>query len=333
MPTAKTKVPPIVVVFGEEEYQKQAVVQRTLDALLPPEIDRAMVLSEYDGTLPDEQGGPTFAAIADDLATLPFLADRRVVVVRSADRFITAAREKLERWLAAPPPTAALIMECRSFPRNTKLYKAAQVAGGQIHECKKLYASELAGFVATEARAAQKRIDRSTADKLVALVGQEQGMLAGEVEKLCLYVGERSEITSRDVDELVGQSREEKVFAAMDAAAEGHLADALRLWHQVLTTDKDAVYRAVGGMAYKLRSWLNAQRLNHAGMTPKDIAPKVGMYGKVDALRTILRRMSFQRLTRMLGVLADLDAQAKTGARSIETGVEGVLIDLAEDAG
>ena len=67
------------------------MVVRVLSAALA-----SLALSEYDGTRDAENGGPEFAAIADDLATLPFLAERRVVIIPDADRFISANRERFE---------------------------------------------------------------------------------------------------------------------------------------------------------------------------------------------------------------------------------------------
>ena len=324
--------PAVVVIFGDEEHQKTIAVRRTLDALLPPDVDRAMALCPYDGSQTPDKGGPDFAAVMDDLATLTFFADRRVVLIREADRFISANRERLEKYLAAPAPAGTLVLECRSFPRNTRLYKAAVACGGQLHECKKLTGRALVGFVLGEAQARGKRIDPAAAARLVELIGQEQGTLAAEVEKLSLYTAERPTITLGDVTELVGQSREEKIFAVMDAAGGGQLEETLRLWHQVLTTDPAAVFKTVGGMAFVLRRWLAAQRMAAEGMPIRSIAPKVMMWGRERQLEALLRRLSPIRLSRLLAAVADLDSQAKSGTRSIETGVEAVLMQVAAPA-
>jgi DNA polymerase-3 subunit delta len=165
--------------------------------------------------------------------------------------------------------------------------------------------------------------------RVASLVGQDAGMLAMEAEKLCLYVGERATITVADVTELVGLSREEKVFAAVDAAGAGRVSEALTIWHDVLATDRAAAFKAVGGIAYKLRVYLAAQRLAGEGQPARAIAPKVQMWGRERELEVILRRLSLERLMALLAALAELDSQAKVGARSIETGVESFLVQVA----
>lgn len=325
----KPAAPPVVVIFGDEEYRKSVVLQQALDELLPPEADRAMALATYDGTRSDDQGGPAWAAVMDDLATLPFLAPRRVVVVRDADKFISAYRSKLETYLESPFPTGALVLECRSFPKTTRLCKAAGACGGAIHECKKLTGRALVEFAVSEARARGKPLDASAAARLVEYVGSEQGAIAGEVEKLCLYALDRPTITDHDVSELVGQSREEKIFAVMDAAASGRPAEALRLWRQVLATDPEAIYKVLGGMAFVLRRWIGAHEMRAAGESAWDIAPRVMMWGRANELEALLRRLPAPRVKRALASLAELDFQVKSGARSIETGVETLLLGLA----
>lgn len=324
--------PPISVIFGDEEYRKSETLTGLLNALLPPEVDRAMALSEYDGSQPDEQGGPVLATVMDDLMTLPFLSERRVVVIREADKFVTSHREKLENYAAAPSPTGVLILACRSFPKTTRLYKAISASGGQTVECKKLTTRGLIDFVIEEARERGKRMDYAVAARLVEMIGQDQGLLANEVEKLCLYAGSRATVTVDDVSDLVGQTREEKIFAVMDAAAGGDLAKALELWHQVVATDPAAIYKALGGIAFKVRNWITAHQMASERVPIRSIAPKVMMWGRERELEALLRRLPLSRLKRILAAIAQLDSQAKTGARSIETGVEALLIEAASDA-
>lgn len=321
---------PAYVIFGDEEFQKSKSLQEALDALLPPTVDRGMALCEYDGTRAEDQGGPALASVFDDLMTLPFLSDRRVVVIRDADGFISAHREPLERYIDAPSKTGVLVLVCRTFPKTTRLYKQIAAAGGRVVECKKPNARGLVEFVSGEAVARGKRLEPAAAARIVEQVGDDLGSLANEVEKLALFVGARSQITLADVQALVGMSREEKIFAVMDAAGSGDLVQALAQWRHVLDSDNAAEFKAVGGVAFMLRKWHAAQRMAAAGGAVRDIAPKVMMWGRERELEIILKRQKAPRVRAAWAALAELDAQAKSGARSIEAGVESLLIRVAE---
>jgi hypothetical protein len=78
-----------------------------------------------------------------------------------------------------------------------------------------------------------------------------------------------------------------------------------------------------------LRRWLGAQRMAASGMKPYEIAPKVLMWGRDRELDALLRRLPPQRLRSLLARLAALDAQAKVGARTIEMGVEEILLKVS----
>ncbi len=272
---------------------------------------------------------PSANRVHEDLATLPFLSPLRVVLIRSADDFITANRDWLDKYLHKPSPTGCLILECRSLPQTTRLYKAAVAGGGQIHECKKLVGRALTEFVTAQAAAHNKTIEPSATNRLIELVGQDTGFLANELEKLALYAADRPTITNQDVSELIGQSREEKIFAVLDSAACGHASQAISQWHQVLATDPAAVYKCLGGMAFKVRGYLNAHQQRAAGQNPRTVASAAKMWGRERELDTILKRLSPPLLRRLLAALAKLDSQAKSGTRSIDTGIEVLLVKLA----
>lgn len=322
----KKGLPPIAVVFGEERARKADELARLLDELLPPGTDRGMALIEYDGSRPEDSGGASFATIADELHTLPFLADRRVVVVRDADAFISRCREPLERYAARPSPAGTLVLECRSFPKTTRFHKAVLAAGGSVTELRRLAPREAVELVTTAVRQRGKRIDAQTAERLVNLVGPEYGPLLSEVEKLCLYCAARAEVRADDVSDLVGESREERIFAVMDAALDGSLPDALKLWRQVVTTDRAAAFKALGGIAYVLRGRLAAHRMAADGLPLSAIAPKLLMFRRERDLERQLRRFPAPRLQRMLASLAQLDLHSKLGLASVERGVEVFLV-------
>ncbi len=323
----------IFVAFGEETHQRSQHIIAWINALLPPDIDRGFALSQYDGSSTEDAGALSLANVADDLRTPPFLAPRRVVVIRDADKFITTHREGLERLLPQIPPTAALLLDCRSFPKSTRLYRAAEQVGVELAECRPLYESQAAPFARECARAHGKDFERNAPERLVALVGVERGAIASEVEKLACFVGERRMITADDIATLVGVSREEKVFSALDAAAAGRTAEALTIWRDTLATDRDAIYKAVGGIAFKLRQWLKFQQALASGADLESAARQARIFRATPHdLRRVSRGLPPRQLALLLSELAQLDAEVKVSLRTIEAGVETLLVRIAANA-
>lgn len=328
----RSPAPAILVFFGDAARIKEHALNRALDALLPPSVDRTLALTIWSGDDEPDKGGPTIAAVLEDLMTLPFLADRRVVVVRSADKFISAHRERLERYAAAPSRSGLLLLECRTFPKTTKLFKAIEGAGGRIEEFRSPTGAALVAFARAHASQLGKRVGDEALARLIDRLGPDAGLIEAELEKLALYAADRDEIMTDDVTALVGLSREEKVFAVADRAGVGDLPGALRLWRATLATDADAPYRALGGIAFVVRKWVAASAMKAQGMPTAAIAPKVMMWGRDRELQAVLDRLPPRRARRLLAALADLDAQVKGGARSIEAGVDELLARTAAPA-
>src|SRR5215831_14225627 len=113
----KQKAQPVYVLHGDEDFLKRQVLEALQPLVLGPS-DRAFGLSTHAGDK------AAFAAVHDELQTLPFLAPRRLVVVENADPFVTRYRAALEKYVARPAPHGVLVLDVKSWPANTRLAKA-----------------------------------------------------------------------------------------------------------------------------------------------------------------------------------------------------------------
>lgn len=333
-------IAPVYVVFGNEAFLRTQAVHRLLDRLLKPE-ERGLCCAEYDGTAEP-------AAVLDDVRTLPFLGPRRVVLVRDADRLIgvkrgsgsetnedaadakdaqraKGAREALEKYAESPCRTGVLILECGSFPSNLRLYKRVAALGGCI-PCEAPKPWKLPEWLQERCRNEYgKQLALDAARSILDHVGESLGVLDGELAKLAVYVGSRATITTADVERLVGHDREQKVFGVLNAMADGDRKAALHLWEDVWETDRAAEGRAVGGIAWGVRQYLEAHRRQQTGATAHELARHL----RTDERRVEQRLQAFppDRLLQQLAQLADADVAAKTGARSVRTSIERFIME------
>ena len=61
--------------------------------------------------------------VLDELRTLPFLAEKRVVVLKDADKFVSEHRAALENYFDEPSKTGVLILTVEKWMKTTKLAK------------------------------------------------------------------------------------------------------------------------------------------------------------------------------------------------------------------
>ena len=321
MPSRKSssadRLPLVIAVCGQETFLKLQAINEITERVLGG-MDRGLALSEHDGQ------SARLADVLDDLRTLPFLSERRLVLLRDADDFISEYRSQLETYLEHPTPTGVLLMECRSFPATTRLYKRVK-AVGEVIKCEPVKAREVPAWLMEQSRKTYGvQLDQRAVALLGELIGTDLGRLDSELQKLALYVGERKRIEAADVETLVGFHKEEKVWGIISAIAASDQAGALRIWEEVWQTDRAAPGRAVAGIAYTVRRLLAAHQAQQKGISLGQLAGI--LYTDSQTARTLLAAFSVQQAEDMLCQLLDIDVAAKTGQGSVRSGVEAFIV-------
>lgn len=315
----------IYVIFGAEDFLRLRAMNALISRIVGEDRD-SMAMAEFDGDT------ARLAEVLDEVRTPSLLAPVRLVIVRDADDFVSANRESLERFLAKPIDTGVLLLICRSWPKTTRLYKAVDALGGNI-PCESPKANEVPGWLVAHARSAYGcTLDGAAARRLVDLVGTSLGLLDMELSKLATYVMPKTMIGMTQVEELVGASREEKVFGITDCIARRDAKGALAMWEQVIATDRDAPYRAIGGLAYGFRRLAEAKRLTQQGLAMPEIAKRLNLWGDLSQIKRQLERFSLPQWQDHLVKLLRLDVASKTGLGQVPTSVERFIVELCSAA-
>ena len=293
---------PIYAVSGDDAYLRDETLKAIARQALGPEADDLSV-SRYSG----DQA--TLHDVLDELRTLPFLARCRVVIVDGADPFVTAHRKELENYAEKPVASGVLVLSVKSWPGNTKLAKLVEKAGLAI-DCKTPDERELPGWLVQLARNRCKaKLEDDAARLLVELVGPEVGLLASEVEKLSVYVGEKGLIRREDVARMVGAGRVEKIFGILDAATTGRAGEALDHLDHLLGSGEPPI-KMLAGMTYSLQKLHHAGQLRRARVDLKEACQRAGIYpGAVEKTGRQHAHLGPTRVDRLPGLLlqADLD--------------------------
>jgi len=297
---------PVYAIYGPDEFLRRQAIEGVIHEVLGDEPP-PMALIEVEGPK------VALAEVLDELRTLPFLSDRRLVVVREADAFISAHREALERYVASPCSTGVLVLISDVMNKQWRVTRAIQQIGRLI-ECKAPPPWERTQWLMGRASQAYgKRLEPIAAQALVDLVGGEMAGLDAELVKLTLYVGDRELITTQDVEDLVGYTRPENVFRMTDALAQKDAATCLRLWRQTLATDDQAAYKAIGGLAWAVRQMMAAKEPGrtgtHASMTRSAAA------------------FSLRQLQDILMRLLAADVGSKTGLGTVDSAIEKLVVE------
>ena len=260
---------PLYLIYGSEELLLQRAVKRLRD--------RLAAVADVDFNLETFSGE---SATADDIVnaanTLPFLSERRLVIVSDVDRLDAAAIESLTTYAKDPAPSTCLVLVARKIAKNSKLYRAV-VAGGVVYEYAAPKRSEYSGEVVRLLRDRGKRIEPRAAQALVDLVGRDLLRLDTEADKLTAYAGESGEVTLADVRAVGSAGPSATIFELADAVGSRDTAAALGLLRGILADgEPGAVIHAM--LSRHLRALVGARALLDRGVTmPEAMAPQMGM--------------------------------------------------------
>jgi DNA polymerase-3 subunit delta len=133
------------------------------------------------------------------------------------------------------PPNAVLLFTAAAVDGRKKLVKRIQEAGGFVslsverERSGALARQSVEEMVRQTAAAHGKRVEGKALEQIVRRAGADAAMLAGELEKLCLYVGGRDTIREEDVRAIVIDRAESWIFDFTSALAARRLVPALKM--------------------------------------------------------------------------------------------------------
>ena len=312
----------IYVIAGKDESLVGARYRELLDELLDPQ-QRMTALLAVDG---DEA---SISDVLDELRTTPFLADKRVVAVRSADGFISRYRTLLEKYFEKPAPTGILVMTVSSWDARTRLAKMLPKVGTLITLTQPARWKLPDHLVRYTADRHKVRLNRDAAEMLVELAGDELAQLYNEIEKLVLFARGEKVIRADHVESLIGHHRIYGAFEAIDAMVSGNATQAVTRLRNMFAEDKSAEYKIVGAFAFHVRRMFQAKALLEKRTNPADIAKRLRIgYGR-DRFFAQLQRMSLSQIGVLLEELAAIDYATKTGQAQAPVAIEQLALRLA----
>jgi DNA polymerase-3 subunit delta len=319
---SRKKYEPIYVIVGEEKSLVDAECEKLLETLLGQE-QRATGLFNAD---PAEVSA---SEVLDELRTLPFLTEKRIVLVKGADKFVSENRELLEKYFDNPCPSGILILTVSSWSERTKLAKKLLTVGKllSVTQPKRWQLPRRLVQYANDAHG--KSLSEAAAELLIELTGDELVQLYGEVDKLALFAQSEKSITEQHIESLIGHNRIFNTFAVIDAVIAGDITKAIYRLRSMFAEDKTAEYTVVGAFAFHFRRMFNAKVLLEKGVSSDKIANMLNIWGNRDGFFTQLRKISLKQIGNILQQLAATDYAIKTGRAKAEAAAEQLVLGLA----
>ncbi|MBV9079497.1 MAG: DNA polymerase III subunit delta [Elusimicrobia bacterium] len=311
----------LYVFDGPENWLKERAAARIIEKLVPPE-SKDFNLERFDGR--QCTGGQIVSAAQ----SLPFLGERRVVLVTAADELSAADGRLVAESFAGLPESTCLVLLWEGKAGLREEIPAHAGSNGAIVTFWPPFANQLPAWLMNEARTRGKPIAPDAAAALCEACGDLQQMV-NEYDKLSLFVGKKPKIEMSDVREhgLPDQAGDYKDLeeALWNRDLRGALQQGELLAESGVRAEQiHPIFERV------FRTLLLAQNLrDEKGAGLEEIYAALGIRGKTQQanLATGLRQYRPEDLRRSLDRVAQADYELKTGV--LPSGIGVTLLTLA----
>ena len=331
------KLRPVYLVVGEESYLEAEVLAALKAAALqggvPGLNEDRFVAGEVD-----------VDRVLSAARTLPMLGKRRLVVVRSLERWEPregaegkdSSKQSLDRlgeYAKDPVPSTMLVLVGSSLDKRRRLVTLARNEGFLV-SCEPLARGDLPRFVQERVRAHGSHIAPDVADAVAELTGPELSQVSDAVERVCLYVGAGAEVTEAAVAECIVRLRPSTVWELVGAVGRRDAGAALAALDQVYDP-ADRGIRLVGLLAWSTRQLVKFEAATRAGLGASEAAVRAGAPPfKARELAQQVRGLTPADLGNFLVRLAGVDAELKGGSRRPpKSSLERLILDLCTTRG
>ena len=316
----------IYVFHGDDDFSASEAARALIEAVGPDDLREANV-AQLDAN------GFTVERFGSAAMVVPFLADRRLVMVRGLLASVagqrTARRGRrggdgdsgtlvtaLSTLLGELPPTTDVVFFDGRLTAANPLLAAIKELGPDaavVREFPTLRRDALAAWVRERAARKGAAIASSAVTDLVEQVGPNLWAMDGEIEKLAIYCGDRP-ITSEDVQALVSGARELSVFELVDAIMAKRPGAALTAMERLLQGGATGPY-LISMVARQARMVALAQALAASGVPQQAWGPRIGTTSEFVVRKTADQARGFtpDAVRGLYRLLLETDLAMKTG--------------------
>ncbi len=315
----------VYLLYGEERYLVRQYRDRLKKALMGD--GDAMNLTVYEGS--DFSVGE----LIDLAETLPFFAERRVILVENSGFFkYTAANPAaaLADYLAEIPETASILFVEETVDKRSRMYKAAAKYGA-VTEFGKQKEETLAKWVTQRVKKEGKNITQGAYECFISRTGTDMENIDRELEKLLCYVMDKDVIREEDVESITTEQTENQVFVMVDAIVEHQQKQALTLYYDLLSL-KEPPMRILYLILRQFQILFVVKTMSNQGFSSKEIAAKAGCPEWAVSRRYLrqCRRLSLDLIRRVLREGTEYEEAVKTGRMDGQLAVELLIVGIGQ---
>lgn len=321
-------VQPIYFLQGTERYFIELFKEKLINTLHHEIEDEVITYDLHEVAIQD---------VIVDAETLPFFTDKKLIVVENP-LFLQAKQEKiavehdlvaLEAYVKNPVPYTVLVFVApyEKLDARKKITKLLQKETTFV-PCEPLRENALRKWVLHMAKEQEITIEEEACALLETEFQTNLAMLAQEMHKMALHVGESGHITTEVTKNLMSTSLNHNALQLVDAVLQKDLYEAIHIY-TTLEKNREEPIALLALLSYQFRVIFQVKLLVKKGYPLQRIQSEVKVHPYVVKLaRDRSNRFSEVTLEKMIQLLAETDAKIKRGEMDKGIAFELLLYEL-----
>lgn len=310
----------VYLLYGEESYLKRIYRDRFIKAL--SQEGDTMNCTRFEGKNTDPK------AVIDLAETMPFFAEKRLIVLEETT-FFKGSSPELAAYLKEMPETTCMLFVESEVDKRGRLYKAVNSIGRAVElgmQDERTLMRWLAGLAGKKGM----QMETEAASLLLFQAGHDMGQLENEVEKLSCYAMDRKAITAEDVRRLGSVQVTNQIFDMVDAVAAKRQKKALDLYYNLLML-KEQPMTILALLNRQFRLLMEIKEMERLGYGPKEMASKSGLMPfLVGRYRAQAKAFKRRELRAVVEEGVDVEEQLKSGRMDGQLAVELFLVKYSQ---
>ncbi|MDO4187459.1 MAG: DNA polymerase III subunit delta [Lachnospiraceae bacterium] len=348
----------LYVLCGDDDYSIGAYKKMLKNAIMP--VDDGMNLTEFKGK------GQNVNAIMDTARTIPFLAEKRVVIITDSELLSPAGKKGsseddedesqdgaedskdkgkkkdkeygLAEFFAEIPDTTVMIFCEEHVDRRSKVFKAAAKYGyvatfNKISERDDQGIARIQGYVANRLKKDNMQMTKGAWKLFIERTGTDLRVVFTELEKLTCYALEKGVIAAEDVEALVPERIEDKIFLMTEYMTNFQQQQALDLYYDLLRIKEEHPVKIMAMIYRQYHQMYVVKKLSSEGVNEKEIMRLAEIKEKNSFQYSKLLRLSgrytYNDLKNAMQMCLDYDKAFRSGKMKDHVAVEMVIVAMS----
>jgi DNA polymerase-3 subunit delta len=205
----KKKFKPLYYFFGEDSYNLSttlSTLESSFTPMLQSDFDKEIIYSE------DKSVGD----ILGHASSFPFGSERKLIIVKEAEKL--KDKKPLKDYADSPVDFTVIAFFHNGFIANlnSEPFKTLDTKGF-LYEAKELKGKHLISWLVHEAEEKGKIFPDENAQLMVDIVGENRSILEVQLEKICIFLNNKKEITIETIQQISSELKQFNIFDLQNA--------------------------------------------------------------------------------------------------------------------